>query len=150
MTTLYHVILWFATKIMFDYIFTILECFLPAFSRRTSFAWFATLVIGFLLRSDKLGITSVVRDLSLRPSSYLSLLNFFRSDSWELGKVRECWYHAIRAYLPLRREANTSYWPLMGSNSPRRPGGCQRSRGFARNPRHSPNPRLFLAICGAA
>lgn len=89
---------------MFAYIFTIIECFKSVFSRRASFSWFATLVIGFLLRSDKLGITSVVRDLSLRPSSYLSMLNFFRAESWDLCKVRERWYHAILNHIPLFRE----------------------------------------------
>ena len=89
---------------MFAYICTILESFRPAFSRRSAFSWFAALVVGFLVRSDKLGITSVVRDLLLRPASYLSLLHFFRAGSWSLGNVRQCWYRAILRHVPLLRE----------------------------------------------
>ena len=37
--------------------------------------------IGFMLRSDKLGVTSVIRDLALSPDCYLSMIHFFRASS---------------------------------------------------------------------
>lgn len=89
---------------LYAYIFTILEGFRPAFSRRATFAWFVAIVCGMLIRTDKLGLTSVVRDLSLRPSSYLSLLHFFRADAWNLDTVRRFWYRAICKHIPMMQE----------------------------------------------
>ena len=39
----------------------------PAFSRLRSFMWFATVVAGFTVRTDLLGVTSIVRSLKLEP-----------------------------------------------------------------------------------
>src|SRR6185312_4148088 len=43
----------------------------PAFSRLRTFLWFATAVMGFTVRSDLLGITSIVRALALHERYYL-------------------------------------------------------------------------------
>jgi hypothetical protein len=40
----------------------------PAFSRLRSFLWFATAVSGLTVRTDLLGVTSIVRALSLKPA----------------------------------------------------------------------------------
>jgi len=37
----------------------------PAFSRLQTFLWFATAVAGFTVRTDMLGVTSIVRALNL-------------------------------------------------------------------------------------
>jgi len=37
-----------------------------------------------MLRSDKLGVAIVIRDLSLCPGCYDSMLHFFRASSWSL------------------------------------------------------------------
>jgi hypothetical protein len=42
----------------------------PAFSRRDTFMWFATAVVGMMVRSDLLGLTSLIRALNLRPKLY--------------------------------------------------------------------------------
>ena len=39
----------------------------PAFSRLRSFLWFATAVAGLTVRTDLLGVTSIVRGLALKP-----------------------------------------------------------------------------------
>ena len=39
----------------------------PAFSRLSTFMWFATIVAGITVRADTLGVTSIVRALNLRP-----------------------------------------------------------------------------------
>ena len=44
-----------------------LSCFLECFSRRSAFGWFVTVVIGMMIRSDKMGVTSVIRALGLAP-----------------------------------------------------------------------------------
>jgi hypothetical protein len=42
----------------------------PAFSRLRTFLWFATAVAGFTVRTELLGVTSIVRALKLRPKCY--------------------------------------------------------------------------------
>lgn len=91
---------------MLAYILSILELFRPCFSRNASFAWFSSIVLGLMLRTDRLGVTSIVRDLSLCPASYHSLLHFFHSDAWDLAAMRRCWYRAILRYIPICREAD--------------------------------------------
>lgn len=59
-----------------------------------------------MLRSDKLGVTSVIRDLALRPDSYLSMLHFFRASSWSLDEIRQRWFSAVREYAPLYQEGD--------------------------------------------
>ena len=49
--------------IMLNFIDKVLYQFESCFSRKASFRWFVTITIGFMLRSDKLGVTSVIRDL---------------------------------------------------------------------------------------
>jgi hypothetical protein len=42
----------------------------PAFSRLSSFLWFATIVAGLTVRTELAGVTSIVRALNLRPQLY--------------------------------------------------------------------------------
>ena len=62
---------------MFEFIDTILLRFRSCFSRKAAFHWFVIIVVGFLIRSDTLGVTSVIRDLAILPSCYPCLLHFF-------------------------------------------------------------------------
>ena len=66
------------------------------FSRDAAFRWFCVIVIGFMLRSDHLGITSVIRDLALDGNNYENLRHFFYSTAWRLDKLRHCWYAVVR------------------------------------------------------
>jgi len=61
---------------MLNFIDNVLCHFESCFSRKASFRWFVTITIGFMLRSDKLGVTSVIRDLALSPDCYLSMIHF--------------------------------------------------------------------------
>jgi len=47
------------------------------------------------MRSDTLGVTSIVRGLRLKPNSYESLVNFFRSNAWKLIDVIRCWLKLV-------------------------------------------------------
>ena len=40
-----------------------LEVMRPAFSRQATYGWFIVIFIGFLLREDSLGVSSIVRAL---------------------------------------------------------------------------------------
>ena len=90
--------------IMLNFIENILCCFKSCFSRKAAFNWFVTITIGLMLRSDKLGITSVIRDLALSPGCYDSMLHFFRASSWSLDDVRKRWFSAVGKYAPLYTE----------------------------------------------
>ena len=90
--------------IMLNFIENILSCFESCFSRKAAFRWLVTITIGLMLRSDKLGLTSVIRDLALCPGCYEPMLHFFRASSWSLAEVRKCWFSAAKRYAPLYQE----------------------------------------------
>lgn len=91
---------------MLNFIDKFLCYFESCFSRKAAFHWFVTITIGLMLRSDKLGVTSVIRDLALSPDCYLSMLHFFRASSWSLDEIRQCWFSAVREYAPLYKEGD--------------------------------------------
>lgn len=90
--------------IMLKFIENILCHFESCFSRKAAFHWFVVIITGLMLRSDKLGVTSIIRDLALAPSCYDSMLHFFRASSWSLEDVRRRWFSAVRQYAPLYKE----------------------------------------------
>lgn len=59
-----------------------------------------------MLRSDKLGVTSIIRDLALCSDCYLSMLHFFRASSWSLETVRQQWFCAVLDNSPLYKQGN--------------------------------------------
>ena len=93
------------TTIM-NFIKKTLCCFESCFSRKAAFRWFEVITIGLMLRSDQLGVTSVIRDLAPAPGCYDSMLHFFRVSSWSLGDIRRRWFSAVRQYAPLYEEGN--------------------------------------------
>ncbi|MFB6367936.1 hypothetical protein ACFCP7_28790, partial [Paenibacillus elgii] len=58
-------------------------------------------VIGLMLRSDHLGLTSILRDLSLYSRCYETLIHFFRSSAWSLESLRLTWIQVVRSTAPL-------------------------------------------------
>lgn len=91
---------------MLKFIDEILSFFRPCFTRKAAFNWFVILVVGLMLRSDHLGVTSVIRDLALRPDCYETMLHFFRASSWELDFLVSRWYQAVLHFAPLYREGD--------------------------------------------
>ena len=58
--------------------------FRGCFNREITFHWFVVIVVGFMLRCDHAGITSIIRTLGLEPGGYEALVHFFvpaRGDS---------------------------------------------------------------------
>ena len=92
--------------IMLNIIEKILCHFESCFSRKAAFRWFVIIITGLMLRSDKLGVTSILRDLALAPGCYDSMLHFFRASSWSLEDIRKRWFSAVRLYAPLYKEGN--------------------------------------------
>ena len=88
---------------MFQRIEQFLKEFRPCFSRKAAFGWFVTVIVGFMLRSDQLGVTSVIRDLSLAPRCYEPLIHFFHSTAWEPDMIRETWWKLLTKWAPIYR-----------------------------------------------
>lgn len=76
----------------------------PAFSRTRTFMWFATVVAGFSVHTDLLGITSIVRALGLQPRLYTTLCKSFHSTGVRLNRLTALWTQtALRVFpQPLR------------------------------------------------
>ncbi len=91
---------------MINFIENILCHFESCFSRKAAFRWFVVIITGFMLRSDKLGVTSIIRDLALAPGCYESMLHFFRASSWSLPDIRKRWFSAVSQYAPLYKEGS--------------------------------------------
>lgn len=66
-----------------------------------AFQWFVVVVVGLMLRADHLGLTSIIRDLSLAPRHYESLIHFFRSSARSLEGLRTAWLQVVRTHAPL-------------------------------------------------
>jgi DDE superfamily endonuclease len=67
----------------------------PAFSRLRTFMWFAASVAGLTVRTELLGVTSIVRALKLRPRFYLKLLDHFHSNAVKLDEISALWAHVV-------------------------------------------------------
>ena len=72
----------------------------PAFSRLRSFLWFATAVAGLTVRTERLGVTSIVRSLKLQPRLYHTLLKSFHSDAVQLDRLSALWARAVLRLFP--------------------------------------------------
>lgn len=88
---------------MLEFINHILSCFRSCFSRSAAFGWFVTVVVGFMVRSDSLGITSIIWDIALQLCLYHSLDYFFRADSWEWAALFAKWCKIVAQVAPLRQ-----------------------------------------------
>ena len=62
---------------MWEYVNSVLMMFRGCFSRKATFHCFVLIVVGFMLRCDDAGISSIIRTLALLPVKYESLVHFF-------------------------------------------------------------------------
>src|SRR6202051_4124981 len=72
----------------------------PAFSRLSTFMWFATAVAGLTVRVELLGVTSIVRALNLRPNLYNLLLDHLHSSGIKLNRLSALWVQAVLRLFP--------------------------------------------------
>ncbi len=73
----------------------ILSSMRPAFSRRATYLWFVIAFVGFAVRTDILGVSSIVRALFLAPIHYPSLLHFFHSTAWTVEGLMSIWWQRL-------------------------------------------------------
>src|SRR5690606_12417067 len=88
---------------MLKFMNEILSVFRSCFSRAAAYEWFVVIVVGLMVRSDHLGVTSIVRDLALDPRHYESMHHFFRSTAWSLESLQLAWYKAVNRHAPIVR-----------------------------------------------
>lgn len=69
-----------------------------AFGRKKTFFWFVLVLMGFSVKFDAIGVTSVARGVGLLPSCYTSMLNFFVSGAVNLELLRRLWVTVIFRY----------------------------------------------------
>ena len=84
-------------KLLNDILFEFRTCF----SRKATFYWFVVIVIGLMIRTDILGLTSIIRDLNIDGSLYEAMIHFFYSKAWCLENLRKTWIHVTRKHAPL-------------------------------------------------
>ena len=67
----------------------------PAFSRTRTFVWFAVALAAMCVRTDLLGVTSLVRALGLQQHCYDRLLDFFHSRAIKLDGLTRLWTRVV-------------------------------------------------------
>ena len=72
----------------------------PACSRTRTFMWFVTAVAGLTVRTEMLGVTSIVRALKLHPRFYERLLNQFHSTAIEPDTLTALWTQVVLRLFP--------------------------------------------------
>ncbi len=78
----------------------------PGFSRTRSFLWFVTAVAGLTVRTELLGVSSIVRALSLKPRVYDRLLDHFHSSAAKLEVLAALWTRVVLKLFPAALRVN--------------------------------------------
>ena len=77
-----------------------LQMLRPAFSRLQTFLWFATTVAGFTVRTEHLGVTSIVRALKLKPGCYGYLIKYMHSSAVRINDLNALWTRVVLKLFP--------------------------------------------------
>ena len=84
-------------KKVWEYVNSVLMEFRSCFSREAAFKWFIIVMIGFMLRSDHLGVTSIVREFGYNSDLlYQDLIHFFHSAAWKLADLQDKWLEIVQ------------------------------------------------------
>ena len=75
--------------------------FRDCFSRGAAFNWFVIVIMGFIIRLDHHGVTSIIRWLGLKSSLYTAMLSFFRAGSWNLKCIQQRWWQIVLSNCPI-------------------------------------------------
>lgn len=79
-----------------NFLESILSSFRRCFTRGSAYHWFVVVICGLMVRTDHLGVSSVIRGLGLHGSRYECLIHFFRSRAYSLDQLRKVWYSIVR------------------------------------------------------
>jgi len=72
----------------------------PAFTRKRTFLWFVVCLAGISIRSDLMGVTSIVRSIGLRSIYYDRLLDFFHSKAVCPDNLARLWTKLVISCFP--------------------------------------------------
>ena len=72
----------------------------PAFTREKTFLWFSLCLAAMCVRNDNMGVTSFVRTLGLRASTYERLLDIFHSKAIRLDILTKIWVNIVLNTFP--------------------------------------------------
>ena len=100
---------------MFQLINSILLEFRNCFKREKTWRWFVVLVMGFMIRSNHRGVTSIISVLRLEPKLYHKMLHFFRSTGYTSSVLYDKWIKIIVKHANLTRIAGRVI--LLGDHS---------------------------------
>ena len=64
-------------------------------SRKSTFYWLITVLIGFTIKFDFLGVTSIARGVGLLPQYYTCMLHFFNSSAVDLKVLQQLWVQLV-------------------------------------------------------
>jgi hypothetical protein len=78
----------------------------PVFARVRSFLWFVTAVAGLTVRTDLLGVSSIVRVLALKPLLYDRLLDHFHSTAVKADALVALWTRVVLKLFPAALRVN--------------------------------------------
>ncbi|WLR41398.1 transposase [Bacillus carboniphilus] len=78
--------------------------FRTCFTRQATYEWFVVMIIGLMLRSDQVGLTSIIRELSISPKSYPAMMHFFRSQAWKLEDLIQTWTKLVYRKAPIYKK----------------------------------------------
>ena len=106
----------------------------PTFSRQAAYAWFVVVFMGFTVRTDTLGVSSVVRALFLCSNAYPLLLHFFHASSWTVTELREHWWQFLAGHAEFYRIGDRI---LVVGDDTKQPKGARRMPGVRTIHQHS-------------
>jgi len=78
----------------------------PGCSRLSTFLWFSTCVVGLSIRTERLGVTSIVRAIGLEAGFYRHLLDNFHSKGIKLDKMTALWTQTVVRLFARKVEVN--------------------------------------------
>ena len=124
-------------KNIWEYTNDVLQEFRSCFSRESSYKWFVIIVIGFILRSDHLGVSSIIRELEFNSDSlYVNMLHFFHSNAWTLTRLQHKW-------LEILQKSDAIYYefgkPLMVGDGVKKPKEGRHMAGVKKTHQESGN-----------
>ena len=130
---------------MLNYILSILKPFRAEFKNFRAYHWFVVIIVGFMLRTDQLGVTDVIRALALAPECYDSMIRFFRASSWELYSLRVVWCQTVAKRIPLFR---VNGQPVLIGDETIQPKEGRRMPGVKRYHQHSQSQSKPATVWG--
>lgn len=112
--------------------------------------WYSHCIVSCVYMLDKLGITSVIRDLALCLGCYFPILHFFRASSWFLQNIRIRCFHIVRETAPAYKENGLSVLIGDGVKQSKEGGRIPGVKKLFQESEGSARLRISMAICLAA